>query len=68
MIGKYDKCSVWVRRNNWLRDNNLTLGEIPFNELRVADIDSKVTLDGLGHKSYKYIWSHGQNRIMMVLQ
>ncbi|HEM5687165.1 M56 family metallopeptidase [Streptococcus suis] len=34
--------------------NRLTLGEIPFNELRVADVDSKVTLDGLEHKSYKF--------------
>ncbi|MDD7410127.1 MULTISPECIES: M56 family metallopeptidase [Bacteria] len=34
--------------------NSLTLGEIPLNELRVADVDSKVTLDGLEHKSYKF--------------
>lgn len=34
--------------------NDLTLGEIPLNELRVANFDSKVTLDGLGHKSYKF--------------
>lgn len=29
-------------------------GEIPLNELRVANVDSKVTLDGLEHKSYKF--------------
>lgn len=34
--------------------NDLTLGEISLNELRVADVDSKVTLDGLEHKSYKF--------------
>lgn len=34
--------------------NKLTLGEIPLNELRVADVNSKVTLDGLEHKSYKF--------------
>lgn len=33
---------------------NLTLGEIPLNELRAAKVDSKVTLGGLGHKSYKF--------------
>lgn len=30
------------------------LGEISFNELRVANVDSKVTLGGLEHKSYKF--------------
>ncbi len=34
--------------------NSLTLGKILLNELRVADVDSKVTLDGLEHKSYKF--------------
>lgn len=33
---------------------NLKLGEIHFNELRSADIDSKESLEGLEHKSYKF--------------
>lgn len=33
---------------------NLKLGEIQFNELRSADIDSKESLEGLEHKSYKF--------------
>lgn len=33
---------------------NLKLGEIQFNELRSANIDSKESLEGLEHKSYKY--------------
>lgn len=34
--------------------NDLTLGEISLNELKVADVDSKVTLNSLEHKSYKF--------------
>lgn len=33
---------------------NLKLGEIQFNELRSADIDSNESLEGLEHKSYKF--------------
>lgn len=33
---------------------NLKLGEIHFNELRSADIDSKESLEGMEHKSYKF--------------
>lgn len=33
---------------------NLKLGEIQFNELRSADIESKESLEGLDHKFYKF--------------
>lgn len=33
---------------------SLKLGEIQFNELRSANIDSKESLEGLEHKSYKF--------------
>lgn len=33
---------------------NLKLGEIQFNELRSVNIDSKESLEGLEHKSYKF--------------
>lgn len=33
---------------------NLKLGEIHFNELRSADVDSKESLEGMEHKSYKF--------------
>lgn len=33
---------------------NLKLGEIQFNELRSADVDSKESLEGMEHKSYKF--------------
>lgn len=34
--------------------SKFTLGEIPLAETRAANIDEKVTLDGLEHKSYKF--------------
>ncbi|MDD7267189.1 MAG: hypothetical protein SPL15_04310 [Lachnospiraceae bacterium] len=34
--------------------SRLTLGDLPFQELRAADVDSKVTLDGLDHRSYRF--------------